>query len=165
MMRDAPSTAGSRWLFSVGVAILLAGCTFTGVLWVAWQRAEETRSWQELPCQILSSQIQQLQKTPHSPTVFSVEVKYTYMVDGKTYTSQRIRRVDGPTGDAGKAQNLRQQFSPGQQTVCYVKPGEPEFAILRQGSRGALYAIWFPLLFVVGGGGMAWHARRKKSHA
>jgi hypothetical protein len=51
------------------------------------------------------------------------------------------------------------------QTVCYVNPSDPTIAILKHGTRAALYSIWFPLLFVVGGLGIAWTAIRRKAPA
>ena len=51
---------------------------------------------------------------------------------------------------------------PGARSVCYVNPASAGEAILEHASKAALYAIWFPLLFVLGGGMMAWRAVRKK---
>jgi hypothetical protein len=152
---------GSRWLVGMGLAIALAGGVFTVVLATAWQRARDTHAWQAVPCKILSSQVVGLQKTPSSPTVFEVQVRYTYEVAGRQYTGQRLRRVDGPSSDRDKAERTRQQYRAGQHTECYVMPGQPDFAILQRGSPAALYAIWFPLLFVVGGSVMTWRAWRK----
>jgi len=44
--------------------------------------------------------------------------------------------------------------------VCFVNPTAPDEAVLKRGSRGALFSIWFPLLFVVGGLGVAINALR-----
>ncbi len=154
--------AGSRWLVGMGLALALMGLVFVGVLWKAWQRAEETRHWTATPARILSSQVKPEQPTTSSPTVYRVEVRYTYTFAGKDYRSERIRRVDGPKSNRDDAEALREQFTPGQQLTCYVRPDEPGFAILKHDTRAALYTLWFPLLFVGGGLRMAWAALRRR---
>jgi hypothetical protein len=103
-----------------------------------------------------------LKKSLSSNTVFATQVTYRYEVGGKSYVSSRIRRVDGPSAHLEKAEALRQLFQPGQKTVCYVMPGEPQFAILLHNTRAAIYTLWFPFLFVFGGGMMGWRAWKKK---
>ena len=146
----------------MGTALALAGAVFTVVLWTAWQRAEETRYWTAVPCTILSSQLKSEQPTPHSPVKHRVIVRYEYAVDGQSFTSDRIRRVDGVKSSRDDAEDLREQFAPGMKTTCFVNPAEPTFAILRHDTRAALYSIWFPLLFVIGGTRMAWSALRAR---
>lgn len=155
--------AGARWLAGMGLALALMGMVFVGVLWKAWQRAEETRHWTPTPARIVSSQVKSEQPTTSSPTVYRVMIRYTYSFGGKDYTSERYRRVDGPKGNSEDAEALREQFTPGQQVTCYVRPEQPSFAILKHDTRAALYTIWFPLLFVVGGLRMAWAALRSRS--
>ena len=150
--------AGSWWLVGMGGALALVGAIFVGVLWTAWQRAEETRRWPAVPCKVLSSQVKSGQASRNSPTKHRVIVRYEYAFGGKAFTSERIRRVDGVKSNRDDAEELREQFTPGQQTTCYVNPADPAFAILEHDSRAPLYSIWFPLLFVVGGLRMAWDA-------
>lgn len=157
-MSKTSTTAGQRWLIAMGLALALAGAVFTAVLWVAWQRAEETRSWAAVPCTVLSSQVVAVRKSVSSNVVFEPQVRYTYEEQGKRYEGHRIKRVDGPSSDPDKAEAVRQRYSPGQRTLCYMKPGSPDFTILEHGSRAALYTLWFPLLFVLGGAVMAWRA-------
>ena len=42
----------------------------------------------------------------------------------------------------------------GKETVCYVDPEDKSIAVLRKDTKAALYSIWFPCLFVIGGLGM-----------
>ena len=51
-MDKTSQRAGSWWLAGMGIALALAGMVFTVVLWTAWQRAEETRGWTEVPCKV-----------------------------------------------------------------------------------------------------------------
>lgn len=156
------SKRGARVLKAMlGLAFMLMGSMFTFVLWTSWQRSEETRSWTPVEALVVSSQVLTDRPTPHSPLKFTADVHYRYTFSGKTFTSTRIKRVDGPSSHKEKAEAVVKEHGPGSIVTCYVNPEHPDFAILEQGSRAALYSIWFPLLFVVGGVGMLWSAIRR----
>lgn len=157
------SKAGARWLAFMGLALAGCGALFTALLGIAWQKAEQTHRWEPTPARVLSSVVKAVQATPNSPTKFEVMIRYEYTWQGKTLVSERIRRLNSPKADLELAEALREQYTKGQTTTCYVNPDDPAFAILKQDSRAPLYAIWFPLLFVVGGLRMAWAALRRKA--
>lgn len=158
MTASTPPHAGSWWLAFMGLVLAIAGAIFVGVLWTAWQRAEETRRWTPTPAQVISSQVIPEQENASSPTKYRPVVRYKYTAGGKEFVSDRIRRVNGPKGNPDDAEAIREQFTPGQAVTCYVRPDDPTFAILQHSTRAALYTLWFPLLFVVGGLRMAWGA-------
>jgi hypothetical protein len=160
-MTPPTSAAGRRWLISMGLALTIAGLIATGVLWTAYQKAAQTRSWTATPATIVSSQVIPIKKSASANTVFQTLVKYRYRISHTDYVGDRIKRDDILTGDYDKAQSNRMRFTPGQQLTCYVHPQQPELAVLEHRGRGALFSIWFPLLFVVGGTVMAWRAWRK----
>lgn len=85
-----------------------------------------------------------------------MEVRYEYEVKGVKYSSMRIRQVEAaPTLHFDDAVQKQQQYPTGSsRTFCFVNPAAPDEAVLQHGSRAALYSIWFPLLFVLGGCGM-----------
>jgi hypothetical protein len=159
-----PSNIGSR-IFKTGLGLLLVimGLGGTFVLWTSWKRAEETRHWQPAEAVVLSSQVLTDHATPHSPPGYTAEVHYRYRYNGESYTSRRLKRVDGPTSHKEAAEATVAEHKPGQTVTCYVNPAQPDFAILEQDSRAALYSMWFPLLFVAGGAGMIVSAFRAKS--
>jgi hypothetical protein len=107
---------------------MLAGLVFVGVLYTAWQRAEETRRWPGAACVVLSSSLEIKRPTPNSNLSYLPKVRFEFNHQGKTWVGQRIRRVDIPSQHRDVAQ-----------------------AILRHDSRAPLYSIWFPCLFVWGG--------------
>ena len=53
-------------------------------------------------------------------------------------------------------------LSVGNETVCYLDPDAPELVVLKKDSKAALYTIWFPCLFIVGGAGMIFSALFRK---
>ncbi len=156
-----PARHGSWWLVFLGSVLAAMGAVFAGVLWTAWQRAEETRRWTAAPCKVVYSQLRPEQASMNSPVKYRVLVRYEYEAAGQHRSSERIHRVDGAMGDRDDAEAVRERYVPGQQLSCYVNPADPGFAVLEHDTRAALYTIWFPLLFVFGGLKMAWAALRR----
>ncbi|MEM1444175.1 MAG: hypothetical protein AAGF67_17645, partial [Verrucomicrobiota bacterium] len=56
--------------------------------------------------------------------------------------------------DPRKLKKHIERYQPDTNLVCYVDPKNPDFAVLKKDTKAALYSIWFPGLFVVGGAGM-----------
>lgn len=158
---DNPA-AGRLWLAGMGVFLTMAGVVFTWVLWRAYTRAEETRSWVETPCVIVSSRVLSERPTPNSNPAYTAEVRYVYEFGGETRTGTRVKRVEGASAHEERARAVVLDYPAGRSTVCFVNPAEPGEAVLRHATRAALYSIWFPLLFVAGGAGMVWNALRRR---
>lgn len=163
-MASAPdsSLSGRLWLAGMGLFLALAGLLFTWVLWTSWQRAEETRRWTPVPCRIISAQVTAERPTPHSNPAYRADLRYAYTWENRSYNGSRIKRVDSASQHQENARKKLAEYPVGTETTCYVDPARPEFAILRHDSRAALYSIWFPLLFVFGGLGMAWNALKRR---
>lgn len=136
----------------------MAGLLFTWVLWRSYQRAMETRAWIETPCRIISSVVLSEHPTPHSPTAWRLGLQYEYENGGARHIGTKVKRVEGSSPHKDKIEALGDTYPAGRKTVCFVNPARPQEAILEHATKAALYAIWFPLLFVIGGGVMAWRA-------
>ena len=151
----APSPRGA-FVFktALGVFLVLIGTVATAALWIAYQRAAETRQWTPVSCVIIGSQLLTERETPHSPVSFRADVRYRYRLNDKAYTGTRIRRTEGPSTDRTKVEKILKAHPLGATTECYVEPGRDDFAILEHSSIAPIYSIWFPLLFVIGGCGM-----------
>jgi hypothetical protein len=158
-----PSAAGRAWLAAMGLLLVCAGALFTAMLWQSYQRAMETRAWRETPCDITSSLVLSERPTPHSPMAYRAAVHYRYEFEGKAFAGSRVRRVEGPSPHREKADAIVAAYPAGTRRTCFVNPSRPAEAILEHASKAALYALWFPLLFVIGGGMMAWRALRGQS--
>ena len=169
MSTDAPSItnrdpgrAGRFWLASMGLFLALAGLLFAGVLWRSYSRSMETRSWVPAPCRIVSSVILTEKPSLNSTLVHRLGIRYEYEHQGQRFIGTKVKRVEGPTPHKDKIAALAAEFPTGRSAECYVNPLQPSEAILNHASKAALYAIWFPLLFVVGGGMIALRALRSK---
>jgi hypothetical protein len=157
-----PVHGSGAWWFRalMGVALMIMGGAFAFFLWWSFHRAEETRSWTPVACTIVTSQLNTLHVTPDSPTTYKAEIRYRYNFEGVIHTGTLIRRVNGATADKPKAELAVKTYPVGASKICYVNPADPKVAILEQGTIAAIYAIWFPILFVVGGAGMVVSAFR-----
>ena len=155
-------TAGRLWLLLLGVLLALAGIVFTWVLWTAWQRAEETRRWVPAACRIVVSKVTMERPTPNSNPAYRPDIRYSYAFSGGSYTGTRLKRVDSPSQHQDVVIQRLQPWPPGSESTCFVNPSNPGMAVLKHDTRAALYSIWFPLLFVVGGLRMAWGALRSR---
>lgn len=157
-MYDSSSSplAGRFWLASLGLLLAAAGAVFTLVLWTAWQRAEETRRWSPVPCRIVMSRLEKERPTPNSNPAFKPLVRYHYTFEGREFTGTRIKRVDSPSQHEEVALTKIAPYPIGSKQVCHVNPAQPEMAVLKHDTRAALYSIWFPLLFVLGGARITW---------
>lgn len=159
---SSSTLAGSLWLAAIGMFLILAGATFTWVLFTAWQRAEETRSWTPTPCRIISSKVISERRSPNAEIEHRTDIRYRYAFNGQSLTGNRIKRVNAATVHEESARKQLEEFPIGKEIVCYVNPVHPEQAVLKHDTRAALYTIWFPLLFVVGGMGIVWGALRRR---
>ena len=156
------ATAGRMWLCALGMLLMIAGSFFAWRMWLSYEKAQVTRQWRQVPCRIVSSRIISERPTPHSPPAHRVEVRYEYEFNAVKRSSSRIRQVEAaPTQHLDQAQQKQQSYPTGSSQVCFVNPASPNEAVLQHASRAALYSIWFPLLFVVGGIGMIRGALRR----
>lgn len=155
------SSSGRLWLVAMGLFLALAGAVFTWVLWKSWQRAEETRRWTPVPAVIMASSIHSSRPTPNANLEYRVNLRYRYTWEGHEMIGDHLKRLDSPTVHEARALEKVTEYPVGRKVTCYVNPADPTQAILRHDTRAALYSIWFPLLFVVGGLGMARAALRK----
>jgi len=160
---SATSTRGSRIIKSgIGMVLMVAGAFFMFLLWRAYELAEETRHWITTPCIVLSSQVLSERGTPNSPMKHRAGIRYSYAFAGKTHISTHIRRVEGWSANSGKAAATVTAYPAGMATQCFVNPAQPDFAILEHSTRAALYTLWFPMLFFVGGAGMIITSLKKR---
>jgi len=153
------STGGRWFLVAIGLSLALIGSVFVWLMARSFMRAREMRSWPQVPCEVISSELSQRSHDSQSPREFRLEVVYGYEWQGKWLTSDRFALRGSPwTSKRNLAENRLQEFPVGKNTVCWVNPKNPQFAVLKPDSLAPGYSIWFPALFVVGGLVMAGRA-------
>lgn len=147
--------AGRLFLVGIGLMLALAGGVFVALMWRSYQRAERVIHWPEVQAVVLQSEVEERQ-IPGSAPEFRFDVLYGYEWQEKDYTSQQYSlRGSKWSSRKDESEELVKEFPVSSQTKCRVDPENPSHAVLKLESKGPLYAIWFPALFVVGGLGVA----------
>lgn len=160
MSRPAQSRA-----FLVGLGLLLAfiGAGFCYWLGKSYSRIQAVDAWPEVRCVVLRSEVEEFLPVRNVAPRYRVKIDYYYEYNGRSWHSARVRSRERATAVKTRAEAWQARYPTGTETVCYVRPDDPSFAILEKDSKAVIYTIWFPGLFVVAGLGMAVQALRKKS--
>ncbi|MEM7011622.1 MAG: DUF3592 domain-containing protein [Verrucomicrobiota bacterium] len=148
------SIAGRVWKASMGLFLVGIGSLFVWYLWASYQKAKAMDTWLETPALMLRSEVIDIQSTPQSNQEYLAQVRYQYEIDGKTYESELLKLADGPSASQGKIARKIESYPNGAMVTAWVNPDDPNQSVLKRNTKAALYTIWFPLLFVIGGLGM-----------
>lgn len=111
------------------------------------------RSWEEVPCEVVSSEVRE--HSGDDSSTYSIEVTYRYRYDGRDFESSRYQFLGGSSsGRAGK-QRVVDRLPPGGPCVCWVDPKNPSEAVIERGLTSTYWFALIPLVFVlVGAGGV-----------
>ena len=151
----APLNLGGRlWKILMGLVLVAVGAAFVQYLWHSYTRAAKMDDWVAVPCEVVSMDVDDSELNSRGMTKYIFQVAYTYEFEGMTYTGHRLERLPIEVGDPRKLKHEIADYPVGTKTVCYLDPDAPETVVIKKDSKAALYTIWFPCLFIVGGGGM-----------
>lgn len=154
--------SGTWFLCAIGLSLACIGGIFVWLMARSALRALDTRHWPEVSCVILRSEITERQHDPQSPFEFSHQVTFGYTWQGHAHTSDRLSlRGISWSSKRERAAASQSRYPVGTRMLCHVNPQDPKTAVLQPDSLAPAYSIWFPLLFVIGGLGMAWRALRR----
>lgn len=142
----------------MGSLLIAAGWIFVTYLWNAYLRAAQMDEWVEVPCRIETVRVDDTQKNQRGMPKYLLEVTYRYQWKGHDYMGNRIKRLPTEASDPRKLKSKIETYAAGNETVCYLDPDAPELVVLKKDSKAALYTLWFPCLFIVGGAGMIFSA-------
>ena len=146
--------AGRIWTAIMGLGIAFVGWVFVQYLWGSYERAAVMNDWVETPCLVEATHIDDTELNQRGVPKYILTITYRYTFDGKERTSDRYKRLPTESSDPRKVKAKEKKYPVGEESVCYVNPEDPDFAVLRKDSKAGLYSIWFPCLFIVGGAGM-----------
>jgi hypothetical protein len=156
----SPDAGGGRWFLGLlGISVAIIGAVFAWLMWRSFDRARQMRGWPQVTCHILDSRIESRRHDPQSPIEYRHVVAFGYGFNGRYHTSDRITaRGSSWSSKRGPISDSAKRYPTRQQTHCHVNPQDPSFAVLRPDSLGPGYSLWFPCLFIIGGGGIALRA-------
>jgi hypothetical protein len=152
--------AARAWKAFLGLVLMAFGSFFSWWLLATWQKACRMDRWTPTEALVLSSSVGTWQFNEFSSLEFEPRVRYRYEAGGEARESERIRRVPIRSAHRSKAEAWVGRYPAGQRVTAWVDPADPASAVLRRDSKAALYSVWFPALFVAGGGGLVWTALR-----
>jgi hypothetical protein len=166
-----PANRAGRWyLVVLGLSLALIGGVFVWLMARSYLRAREMRSWPEVPCVILSSELEERRHDENSPLEFRHDLSFGYEWQDQPRTGDHLTLRGNPWSSKRKLMESRlNEYPAGKTTTCRVDPSNPDFAVLKPDSLAPGYSIWFPGLFVIGGFGIVFRAlfgiRRKGENA
>jgi len=135
------------------------GSLFEVLIVREFARALGQRSWREVPCRVVVSEAKE---RGDSDKPYAFDVRYEYEYDSLRRTSSSYTRSYRGSEKYSDAERLVQEYPAGQEALCYVNPDDPDEAVLRRDSLLVGFAVFFPLIFVViGGGGLYFTWRRR----
>jgi hypothetical protein len=159
---DVPRGRPATGRFGASVFFLLffaAGSFFEVVTIVEFARAMGQRSWRQVPCRIVDSEVGEAGDS-ENPYVFGVRYEYEY--GDRLRTSSTYRRGYRGSEKYSDVQQLVQKYPAGQDVSCYVNPEDPDEAVLKRDSLLMGLIVFFPLIFMAIGGGGLYFTWRKK---
>lgn len=169
----SPTLPARLFKIGVGLTLVITGLAVTALLFIPYQRGKETRAWTETPCVITESTEKEAYSGDLADLTYRVYVSYRYTIAGQEYTGTRVQRrtfagedddhLALKTPHASKAHDLVKKYPAKLATQCWVNPADPSDAVLEHQSTAAIYTLWWPMLFAVGGAGILWSALRRNN--
>src|SRR5262245_9530536 len=95
------------------------------------QRILAARTWQEVPCTIVESSVQT--HSDEDGSTYSVNVVFTYSVDGSEYRSDRYKFMGGSSSGYDSKAKVVAALPAGTRTTCWVNPADPTDAVVNRG--------------------------------
>jgi hypothetical protein len=126
---DLRGTAlGGLWI--VLVAAAGAGALYAGL--PRFRAARQARGWPKAPGRILSSR-ETSSVVPDSADMYSPQIRYEYVVDGRTYTGSRVSFAIDSSYSRSRVQATLQRYPAGQEVTVRYDPADPSRCCLQSG--------------------------------
>jgi hypothetical protein len=129
---------------------LIGGGIFFGLLWDFTVRSVTAGRWPEATATIEFSRVGAHRGSKGGLT-HSVDVLFSYRVDGVTYRSSRYDLAGGSSSGVKEKQEVVDHLPPGTRVPCYYDPGKPGYAVLDREFPALVMLVLIPLFFFVTG--------------
>ncbi|MDH3981988.1 MAG: DUF3592 domain-containing protein, partial [Kiritimatiellaceae bacterium] len=159
--RTGGGNAGKLIFTAFGLAFAIFGSIFVKQQWTALLATKAMQQWEQLPCTIVSSEINE------SSEDYRLNVSYTYTVNGSIHTGTRFGKQPYYTaGTVAEVDRMRKNYPPGATTSSHYNPAAPAESVLELPSMvrawaGLVLTLIFPafgLFFAV----IPWHLSRNR---
>jgi hypothetical protein len=127
----------SAWI--IVIYIVLAGFLITTKQLPMASQWFSMRSWQETPCQIISSKVGT--NDIRGKSLYKTEIEYRYTFAGNTCFSKQYSRVNDSSENSKQFERIVKKYPAGTTTKCYVNPANPNDAVISRDIRGMQFGI------------------------
>ena len=136
-------------LLAIGIGVTLHGIR-------GLKTSLEAQSWPTTTARVIDTDVSYQRGTSSSTGAYYPRVRYQYVVNGRTYTGDRIWTTNmGST--RGWARSIIDEFPPGSEVTVYYDPADPANALLKPGnSTPAILMLLLGILLTVIPAGGAW---------
>ena len=136
------------WPFVIaGVVLLVFGVR-------GWMRGSESYDWPKTTGEVISAKVERHSgkskrtsgrrgrgRRSRSGPTFHAAIQYSYMVDSKSYTGERVGYGDYGSGDSREAQAIVNRYPVGREVVVYTMPSNPSECLLEPGVTGMVFLL------------------------
>ncbi|MHC4216224.1 MAG: DUF3592 domain-containing protein [Planctomycetota bacterium] len=137
----------SKPIFLIGCALLLGGCIAVWFYSInPILKTLDARDWPEVPCKIISVELETYKDS--DGTSYNFDIKYQYTYDDKTYSSDKYSFMPQVKGHKKPKKAIVDKYKQDKEHVCYVNPKKPEQAVLKRGFHKGLLFAFVPFIFV-----------------
>lgn len=111
--------------------------------------AEASKAWPTVEGVITHAELDK-SRNHDRKEMYSADIKYNYVVDGKQYSSSVVSAADSKTSMKNSVKMTLRKYAEGKKVVVHYDPEFPNSAVLETGT-GLLYGLLLkmPLLFCV----------------
>ena len=155
--RGSTASAG-RWVLGLFFGVfLVVGAMFTYFFFVRpVLKIEQARQWPAISCRVISSRVLSHSGSKNS-TTYSVDILYSYTVDGRDYRSSRYDFMGGSSSGYESKAEIVAHYPAGATEQCFVNPRDPAEAVLERGFTPMTLVGLFPsVFFFIGLAGVVW---------
>jgi len=162
---SAPGALGGRKL-----VLCLFGIPFfamgAGFCWIAGVspllESQAAQGWPQVPCTINESFVES--HSSSDGTTYSVEIRFTYEWDGKTYHGENYTFGDISSSGKASKEAIVRRYPKGSTSTCFVNPEDPYEAVITTDVGMMPYGIIaFSSIFMAVGAGLFIAGLRRKT--
>ena len=123
------------------VILLVFGLIFGGFGYYKYNMGKESVSWPTIKGTMMQARAVP-KKLEHS-NEYQLFVKYTYTVDGKSYTGNHITAFDEYQKTLSRANDVLKKYPVGGEVSVYYDPADPGLSVLETGAtKNVSWLLW-----------------------
>lgn len=123
------------------------------VVFLPAKNVVDARDWEQAACTVLASEVES--HSSDDGTTYSVEVRYRFTHDGRTYEGDRYDFYNVSSGGREGKEEVVRSMPPGSEIPCWFDPQDPERSVVQRELSWASLIGLVPLFFVLIGYGGA----------